>query len=165
WIGNNWLPPCTRGWIARRYAMNDKVLARIAAAYGLTTTDLMGQSRTKAVVAVRHLALWILHRRYGPSLTELGSFFGGRDHSTIHHALAKVNQQRAADPVYALEVETLYAQVCPPIPTMPSRTGQSPTTLADHVAWVLHVGRTQLGLLPPRRDPLQRREWLKREVG
>ena len=141
--------------------MNNTILAQIAAAYGLTSRDLIGQSRAKTVVAVRHLAMWMLHRRYAPSLSELGIFFGGRDHSTIHHALEKVDQQRAADPVYALEVDTLYAQVCPPIPTTPARIVHPATTLADHVAWVLHVGRTQMGLLPPRRDPLHRREWLK----
>lgn len=145
--------------------MNNTVLAQIADTYGLTTTDLIGRSHAKTVVAVRHLAMWILHRRYGPSLTELGIFFGGRDHSTIHHALEKVNQQRAANPVYALEVDTLYAQVCPPIPTVRARTGRPATTLADHVVWVLQVGRTQLGSRSPRRHPLHRREWLKREVG
>jgi hypothetical protein len=60
----------------------------IAQQYGYTVEDMLGRSRLKRVVAVRHLCILML-REKGYSTTEIGRVLGGRDHSTIVHALNK----------------------------------------------------------------------------
>jgi hypothetical protein len=60
----------------------------IAQQYGYTVEDILGKSRLKRVVAVRHLCILML-REKGYSTTEIGRVLGGRDHSTIVHALNK----------------------------------------------------------------------------
>jgi chromosomal replication initiator protein len=58
--------------------------------YGTSLNDLRGQKRTKALVKPRHLAIYIAHELTQASDTELGSDFGGRDHSSIIHAREKI---------------------------------------------------------------------------
>ena len=60
----------------------------IAQQYGYTVEDMLGRSRLKRVVAVRRLCILML-REKGYSTTEIGRVLGGRDHSTIVHALNK----------------------------------------------------------------------------
>jgi hypothetical protein len=60
----------------------------VAQQYGYTVGDMLGRSRLKRVVAVRRLCILML-REKGYSTTEIGRVLGGRDHSTIVHALNK----------------------------------------------------------------------------
>ena len=67
---------------------NLKDIAEIAEAHGYTVADILGPSRRKKLVAVRRLCILML-REKGYSTTEIGRVLGGRDHSTIVHALNK----------------------------------------------------------------------------
>lgn len=67
---------------------NLEAIDAIAQQYGYTVEDMLGKSRLKRVVAVRRLCILML-REKGYSTTEIGRVLGGRDHSTIVHALNK----------------------------------------------------------------------------
>lgn len=65
-----------------------EVVRRVAMDEGVTYGDIMGPRRQKEYVAARWLAMWIVAKANPRwSLPQIGDFFNGRDHSTVHHAL------------------------------------------------------------------------------
>lgn len=68
------------------------IIREISAATGsdVTVADVMGRSRYQYIVDVRHLAMVEVAKRFPwMSYPQMGRLFGGRDHSTIMHALKK----------------------------------------------------------------------------
>ncbi len=52
---------------------------------------LISVSRVRDIVEVRHVLMYIIFNRYpGITLKKIGSYFGGRDHSSVIHAVEKV---------------------------------------------------------------------------
>lgn len=51
--------------------------------------DVLGKSKNKELVNIRHLAMYLIRVVYFPSmgLINIGKLFGGRDHSTVIHAI------------------------------------------------------------------------------
>ena len=52
-------------------------------------TDLRSSSRKQSVVRARSLAMLLARRLTSKSLDQIGAYFGGRDHSTVLHAIRK----------------------------------------------------------------------------
>lgn len=65
--------------------------------YRISLSDLFGPKRTAAIVFPRHVAIYLVKRCTLHSQLEIGRRFGGRDHSSVHHACAKIAAQRADD--------------------------------------------------------------------
>ena len=64
------------------------IAAAIAARFGLTMADMVSPSRNAKLARVRHLAIYTVKSlRPELSYSRIGAVFGGRDHSTIMHAL------------------------------------------------------------------------------
>ncbi|MBX9587886.1 MAG: hypothetical protein K2X43_01185 [Hyphomonadaceae bacterium] len=66
----------------------------------VSASDILGQSRFRHIVQARHLAIWLacvaLEKTH--SASAVGHFIGGRDHTTVLYARAKVEHLRATDP-------------------------------------------------------------------
>jgi len=65
--------------------------------HGLTVLDLEGQSRLAKVVRARQVAMYLTRQLSAKSFTDVGRFFGGRDHSTALHAYNKIKRLRSED--------------------------------------------------------------------
>jgi hypothetical protein len=63
-----------------------RVVCRV---FGTTREDIDSPSRGPRLVAARHVAMTLARRLSGHSLPEIGRRFGGRDHSTVRHAVGK----------------------------------------------------------------------------
>lgn len=72
-------------------AQASQVLARTAEWSGFDAGDLVGPSRKAPLVWHRHLAIAAIRRSTELSLTQIGAIFGGRDHTTIIHALRRID--------------------------------------------------------------------------
>jgi chromosomal replication initiator protein len=66
-----------------------KICRVVARRSGLRTADLRSSSRKQSVVRARSLAMLIGRRQTANSLDQIGKYFGGRDHSTVLHAIRK----------------------------------------------------------------------------
>lgn len=64
---------------------------------GIPTKDLKDRSRRRPIVFARHLAMYFAKKFSGKPLTSIGRFFGGRDHSTVLHAINSIEQQAEYD--------------------------------------------------------------------
>ena len=60
--------------------------------FGVSKADLLGQSRTKGFAYPRQVAMYLSRELTDESLPKIGKAFGGRDHSTVMHATAKISR-------------------------------------------------------------------------
>ena len=90
----------------RRITVDD-IQKIVAARYGVKVADIQSKRRTKTVVRPRHVAMYLAKTLTTRSLPDIGRRFGGRDHSTVIHAVNKVIALiDAGDPVKD-EIEAL----------------------------------------------------------
>jgi hypothetical protein len=78
----------------------DDVLNLAEKMFGFSKQDILGKSRKSEVVLVRHACQALCNKYKFPeacTLKSIGSYFGGRDHSTIIHA-ARAVQESLEDP-------------------------------------------------------------------
>jgi len=78
--------------------------------FGVDAGELMGGSRRRSVCQARHVGMYLARKLTGSSLTEVGRFFGGASHSTVKHAVDKIEQALPADLRLAALVEQAKAQ-------------------------------------------------------
>jgi chromosomal replication initiator protein len=84
-----------------------KLRDRVAQAWGTTSEALQSKKRTKDLTIPRQVAMYLIKETFDLALVEIGKLFGGRDHSTVIHSIAKVEEDMAADPVFRRRVEEL----------------------------------------------------------
>ncbi|MBA2511858.1 MAG: chromosomal replication initiator protein DnaA [Rubrobacter sp.] len=60
--------------------------------FGVAKADLVGQSRSKGFAYPRQVAMYLSRELTDESLPKIGKAFGGRDHSTVMHATAKISR-------------------------------------------------------------------------
>ena len=71
----------------------EMVQNEVARQFGLHVNDLRGNRRTQDVAYARHIAMYLSRDLTEASLPQIGSKFGGRHHSTVIHAVDKVERQ------------------------------------------------------------------------
>lgn len=89
----------------------DRIVARVAAAFGVKPKDVLGPSRVRAVLVPRQVAMYLAREAAKLSLVQIGRGFGGRDHTTVLHAVRAVEGALAADPKLAGTVRELWAEL------------------------------------------------------
>ncbi len=70
----------------------ERVVSLVHKHYGYDFKQLQSKGRDKDLVFVRQLAMFLMKRLTNKSLRDIGVFFGGRDHSTVLHAIEKIEQ-------------------------------------------------------------------------
>lgn len=66
------------------------IIKEVAKEFHLKTAELKSNSRKQTIVLARGIAIYLNRTLLGTSFSKIGSYFGGRDHSTIMHAYRKV---------------------------------------------------------------------------
>jgi chromosomal replication initiator protein len=79
----------------------------VAQQYHVSRADMLSARRTANVVRPRQLAMYLAKTLTLRSLPEIGRKFGGRDHTTVLHAVRKIERLVGGDTMLADEVETL----------------------------------------------------------
>ena len=79
-------PPKKRGVSAK------KIVEVVSDFYNVTPEDLVKQSRKKEYVNPRQVAMYIIRKELETSLPSIGDLFGGRDHTTVIHAIDKIDR-------------------------------------------------------------------------
>jgi chromosomal replication initiator protein len=75
--------------------------------YGVTLEDIKGERRTRRVVTPRQVAMYLCRELTDSSLPQIGQSFGGRDHTTVMHAIQRVSRQLAHEGELYAAVQTL----------------------------------------------------------
>ena len=79
----------------------------VASRYNVSRSDILSERRTAAVVRPRQIAMYLAKVLTLRSLPEIGRRFGGRDHTTVLHAVRKIEKAIGEDNVLQDEVELL----------------------------------------------------------
>jgi chromosomal replication initiator protein len=79
----------------------------VARQYNVSRSDLLSSRRTANVVRPRQVAMYLAKTLTLRSLPEIGRRFGGRDHTTVLHAVRKIENLVSNDPALASEVDVL----------------------------------------------------------
>jgi len=79
----------------------------VAQHFNVSKADLVSARRTRAVVRPRQVAMYLAKSLTPRSLPEIGRRFGGRDHTTVLHAVRKIDSLIGSDGSLKEDVETL----------------------------------------------------------
>lgn len=74
-----------------------KIIEIVAQQFGVTVEQLQSKERTANLALGRQVAMYLLRTLLAMSLKEIGSFFGGKDHSTVIHAIEKITELKKSD--------------------------------------------------------------------
>ncbi len=85
----------------------DEIQKAVASYFDISVEDLHSKRRTKTVVRPRHIAMYLAKMLTTRSLPDIGRRFGGRDHSTVIHAVNKITDQLPSDAVLSEDIEAL----------------------------------------------------------
>ena len=85
----------------------DEVQKKASEFFGVKLSDLRGKSRMRAVALPRQVAMYVARRITHASFGELGRAFGGKDHSTVLHAVDRIDGLAREDPEFNKTVESL----------------------------------------------------------
>ncbi len=75
----------------------DTIIEAVTEQYKVKITDLKGKSRLREIVLPRQVAMYLAKELTNLSLKSIGYHFGGRDHSTVIHAIQTVNDLMDTD--------------------------------------------------------------------
>jgi chromosomal replication initiator protein len=70
----------------------DLILSAVAESTGVSITEITGDKRSRSVVEGRHLAMYLARELTDASLPKIGDHIGGRDHTTVLHAVEKITR-------------------------------------------------------------------------
>jgi chromosomal replication initiator protein len=79
----------------------------VARHYNVSKTELLSNRRTRTIVKPRQIAMYLAKVMTPRSLPEIGRRFGGRDHTTVLHAVRKIEDLSSGDNTLAQELELL----------------------------------------------------------
>ncbi len=85
----------------------EEIQKRVAEHFNVRIADMHSARRARAVARPRQIAMYLAKQLTSRSLPEIGRKFGGRDHTTVMHAVRKVEELRATDAGFAEDVELL----------------------------------------------------------
>ncbi len=81
--------------------------------YGVKTTDLQSKRRQKSIAHPRQVCMYLARKYTRFSLEEIGGFFGGRDHTTVMHAVKAVDERRQGDDSLNTALSVIEQQIRP----------------------------------------------------
>jgi chromosomal replication initiator protein len=85
----------------------DEIIRKVATHYNLRMTDMLSPRRARSVARPRQIAMFLAKTLTSKSLPEIGRRFGGRDHTTVIHAVRKIESLRETDVQISEDVELL----------------------------------------------------------
>lgn len=75
----------------------DSIKEAVARQFNVSINDLSGKRRTQNIALARQVAMYLCRKHVSRSFPEIGALFGGRDHSTVIHAIKTMNDRMIAD--------------------------------------------------------------------
>ncbi len=85
----------------------DDIQQKVCAHYGIKLADLRGQSRARIVARPRQVAMYLCKMLTTKSLPDIGRAFEGRDHTTVLHAVRKIEELMRAEPQLVADIDVL----------------------------------------------------------
>jgi chromosomal replication initiator protein len=85
----------------------DEIQRRVAEHFNIKLAEMTAARRARIVARPRQVAMYLAKQLTSRSLPEIGRKFGGRDHTTVMHAVRRIEELIVSDPALAEDVELL----------------------------------------------------------
>lgn len=89
----------------------EKVITIVSEQFRVPVDDLRGHSRTKRVALARQVAMFLMRNALNLSLKDIGYHLGGKDHTTVMHAIEKINRLKVENPDFANLLDRLTRKI------------------------------------------------------
>ena len=77
---------------------SESIINQVSDVFGVTHQDIVGKSRRMEIVQARQVAMYLCRNLLDASLSSIGISFGGRDHTTVIHAIKTIEQKGPKNP-------------------------------------------------------------------
>ena len=85
----------------------EEIQKKVAQHFNIRLADMHSARRARAVARPRQVAMYLSKQLTTRSLPEIGRKFGGRDHTTVMHAVKRIEELRQIDAALAEDIELL----------------------------------------------------------
>ena len=89
----------------------DLIQKKVANAFNISFSDMKSKKRAKNIALPRQIAMYIARNFTDYSTTEIGNEFGGKDHSTVIHAVTKIGNKYENDEMFKLRVDRIIKEI------------------------------------------------------
>lgn len=89
----------------------ERIVSCIKKHFPYSLDDLRSKNRNKELALARHLTMYFMKQLTDKSLRMIGDYMGGRDHSTVMHALEKVVEQLAKDELFGQKIKMMEQEI------------------------------------------------------
>lgn len=89
----------------------DQVIQLVANNYNITVEDIKSKKRLSKIAVPRQIGMYICRVHLKESLPKIGSEFGGKDHTTVMHSVAKIKRELKNDKNLEIEISKIINQI------------------------------------------------------
>ena len=89
----------------------DKILIEVSQEFGVTVDEICSTRRLEKLTFARQAAMYIMREMTSMSLPEIGKQFSGRDHSTVHHAVERMEFRMSQNSYLKARIEEIIKTV------------------------------------------------------
>ena len=90
-----------------------QIIDQVTRFYNVRLADLQSKKRHKSIALPRQVCMYFARQKTRYSLEEIGGYFGGRDHTTVLHAIRTITDDRAADTTFAAHIDRIEQSLVP----------------------------------------------------
>ena len=85
----------------------DTIVDATCSYYNVKKQEIIGKKKLKQIAYARQVAIYLINDMLGVPLATIGSYFGGRDHTTIIYARDKIEEQSKTDNMLANQIKDI----------------------------------------------------------
>lgn len=102
-----------RNVLGKQQALTVEQIQKIVAGFfNIKVSDLKSQRKMKLIAHPRQICMYLARKHTSSSFPEIGAKFGGKDHSTVIHAVKRIEQKIEEDATLRNMVETIEKNLC-----------------------------------------------------
>lgn len=102
-----------KGILGKQQALSIETIQKVVASFfNIKVSDLKSQRKLKLVAQPRQICMYLARKLTNCSYPEIGSKFGGKDHSTVIHAVRKIEKRLEEDPKLRNTIATIEKNLC-----------------------------------------------------
>jgi chromosomal replication initiator protein len=73
----------------------ESIVSAVSQKFRIPVSDIRSKARNKQIAQARHVAMFLCYEHLNITLSEIGQFFSGRDHSSVIHAIDKIKRSKS----------------------------------------------------------------------
>ena len=85
----------------------NKIAKKVSSYFNCNLNELKSRCRLKSITLARHVAMYLMKKHTDLSLVDIGFFFKRKDHSTVIHAIEKIENFKSLDSKFNRDLEKI----------------------------------------------------------